>query len=64
MNNNITQDLVNVSIALSNAVVTGRFMSAEHAKAVWLKFLRGTGIDVSREFPKPIGKSVEIEAKK
>ena len=53
-----------MSAALSNAVVNGRFMSAEHAKAIWLKFIREAGFDVPRESPKHIEKSVEIESKK
>lgn len=59
-----TQDLLNISAALTNAVVSGRFMSAEHAKAIWLKILKDSGIDTPRqpkvgEVEKPVEKPVE-----
>ena len=57
-----TQDLLVVSEALSNAVVNGRFMSAEHAKAVFIKFLRDTGLDTPRDV-KPIIKVEKVEVK-
>ena len=52
MNNSLLDQstaLVNVASALDIAVRSGRFMSAEHAKSVWMKFLRENGFDAPRE---------------
>ncbi len=56
-----TEDLVNLSSALVNAVVHGRFMSSEHAKNVWLNYLRDNGFDASKIVSK---KRVEIGKEK
>lgn len=60
------QELVSLSEALTTAVVQGRFMSSEHAKAVFIKFLRDSGLDTPRvDVPrevKPI-KTETVEAK-
>lgn len=42
-------DLLNISAALTNAVVDGRFMSTEHAKNVWLNILRNSGYDSEKK---------------
>lgn len=48
-----TQDLVNMSAALTNAIAA-RFMSPEHAKKVWFKLLRDSQLDVPREQKPPL----------
>ena len=58
-----TQDVVNLSVALTNAVVSGQFMSRDHAKKIWLKLLRDSGFDVPQQFERFVEKPVE-EVKK
>lgn len=48
---NNTQDLLNVAVALTEAVVKGRFMSAEHAKNIWLNILKVKGYDTEKKKP-------------
>lgn len=41
-------DLLNLSTALANAVNLD-LMAREHAKAIWINFIKGTQIDVQKK---------------